>query len=205
MGYVQALNLPCKDSPLGKSGMNPCNRTRLIANLFLSVEQSKPMYRLPYSYEAIIAHFCPSRNSLNLPIEKPQLLKNQTRPSWQSLFHPTGIDRFRNVFLDQWERFWDIRLTDEVPVKKQGLRPNLIQRMRFHHGPEGGSARWVCSGCYYVAAKYKFLDLNSDFLKSDIKKLFRDFRARPRCIFLNCQGMVHFWNIFRAIYYLPIP
>jgi hypothetical protein len=56
-----------------------------------------------------------AQQSETSPIENYPLLQNQTPPS-RPLDHPTGHDRFRKIFLDHWERYCNLRLTDEVPA-----------------------------------------------------------------------------------------
>jgi hypothetical protein len=53
----------------------------------------------------------------------PQLGQEQapfsTAPSWRRLDHPTGHNRFRQIFLDHWDRWCDLRLEDEVPYNQR--------------------------------------------------------------------------------------
>ena len=74
--------------------------------------------------------------------------QNQTLPS-RPLDHPTGHDRFRKIFLDYWDRYCDLRLTDEVPFDQQAYVRDIVQRMMLCRDPDAGYARWICPGCHY--------------------------------------------------------
>jgi hypothetical protein len=89
---------------------------------------------LPWLLSHISARRATTRN---LPIENLFPLQNLTRPSWHPLDHPTGRDRFRKIFRDQWDRYSDLRLADEVPFDQQVYVRDIIQRMMLCRDSDG--------------------------------------------------------------------
>jgi hypothetical protein len=62
---------------------------------------------------------------------------------------PTGHDRFRQIFLDHWHRWHDLRLKDEVPPDQRAYLDKIIQRLQLCRDPDGGYALYICPGCQY--------------------------------------------------------
>jgi len=65
------------------------------------------------------------------------------------LFHtpPTyGSDRFRQIFLDHWDRWYDLHQAD-LPSDQQAYVCDIIQKMMGCRNPQSGYARYVCPGC----------------------------------------------------------
>jgi hypothetical protein len=48
---------------------------------------------------------------------------------WRRPDHPTGHDRFRQVFLDRWNRWRDLRLKGEVPPDQRAYVDEVNQRL----------------------------------------------------------------------------
>jgi hypothetical protein len=72
---------------------------------------------------------------------------------WRSaalLFHtPTkyGSDRFRKIFTDHWERWWDYH-REEIPADQQAYVQKMVEKMMGCRNPQGGYARYVCPECH---------------------------------------------------------
>jgi hypothetical protein len=62
---------------------------------------------------------------------------------------PTSHDRFRQILLDNWHRWHDLRLKDAVPPDQRAYVDKIIQRLMLCHRPDGGFARYVCPDCEY--------------------------------------------------------
>jgi Transposase zinc-binding domain/Putative transposase len=69
-------------------------------------------------------------------------------PKWRRPDHLTGHDRFRQVFLDHWDRWHEMRL-EEVPYDQRTYVCDIIQRLLLCRDPDAGYARYVCPGCQY--------------------------------------------------------
>ena len=66
------------------------------------------------------------------------------------LFHtPTkyGSDRFRQIFIDHWERWWDYR-REEVPADQRAYVQETVEKMMGCRNPQCGYARYVCPECH---------------------------------------------------------
>ena len=72
-----------------------------------------------------------------------------TLPSWRQPNTPTGHNRFRQIFLDHWDRWCDLRLEDEVPFDQRANVRGIVQRMMLCRDPDAGHALYVCPGCEY--------------------------------------------------------
>ena len=72
-----------------------------------------------------------------------------TLPSWRRPDTPTGHDRFRQIFLDHWHHWCDLRLKDEVPPDQRAYVDKIIQRLLLCRDPDGGYALYICPGCQY--------------------------------------------------------
>ena len=72
-----------------------------------------------------------------------------TLPSWCRPDTPTGHDRFRQIFLDHWHHWRDLRLKDEVPPDQRAYVDKIIQRLQLCRDPDGGYALYICPGCQY--------------------------------------------------------
>ena len=72
-----------------------------------------------------------------------------TRPSWRRPDNPTGHDSFRQIFLDHWHHWCDLRLEDEVPPDQRAYVCEIMQRLLLCREPDAGYARYVCPGCEY--------------------------------------------------------
>ncbi len=62
------------------------------------------------------------------------------------LFHkPTkyGTDRFRQIFIDHWERWWDYR-RESIPADQRAYVQKIVERMMGCRNPKSGFARYVC-------------------------------------------------------------
>ena len=68
---------------------------------------------------------------------------------WRRPDHPTGHDRFRQIFLDHWHRWHDLRLKDKVPPDQRAYVDKIIQRLQLCRDPDGGYALYICPGCQY--------------------------------------------------------
>jgi hypothetical protein len=64
--------------------------------------------------------------------------------------HPTGHNRFCQIFRDHWFRWCDFRMENEVPVDQRANVTNIVQRMMLCRDPEGGYARYICPGCGFA-------------------------------------------------------
>jgi hypothetical protein len=66
------------------------------------------------------------------------------------LFHtPTkyGSDRFRQIFIDHWERWWDYR-REEIPTDQRAYVQEMVEKMMDCRNPQCGYARYVCPACH---------------------------------------------------------
>lgn len=66
------------------------------------------------------------------------------------LFHtPTkyGSDRFRQIFIDHWERWWDYR-REEIPADQRAYVQKTVKKMMGCRNPQCGYARYVCPKCH---------------------------------------------------------
>jgi hypothetical protein len=66
------------------------------------------------------------------------------------LFHqPTkyGTDRFRQIFIDHWERWWDYH-RESIPTDQRAYVQKIVERMMGCRNPQSGFARYVCPQCY---------------------------------------------------------
>ena len=66
------------------------------------------------------------------------------------LFHtPTkyGSDRFRQIFIDHWERWWDYR-REEIPADQRAYVQKTVEKMMGCRNPQSGYARYVCPECH---------------------------------------------------------
>ncbi len=70
-------------------------------------------------------------------------------PSWRDPNHPTGHDRFRQIFRDHWDRWCEQRLENEVPPGQRANVRKIIERMMLCRDPSAGYARYICPGCGY--------------------------------------------------------
>lgn len=65
------------------------------------------------------------------------------------LFHtPTqyGSDRFRQIFIDHWERWWEYR-REEIPPDQRDYVQKTVEKMMGCRNPQCGYARYVCPHC----------------------------------------------------------
>ena len=69
------------------------------------------------------------------------------RPSCQRINHPTGHNRFRQIFRDHWDRWCDLRMEEEVPFDQRDYISKIVQRLMLCRDTEGGYARYICPGC----------------------------------------------------------
>jgi hypothetical protein len=72
-----------------------------------------------------------------------------TSPTFHRPNHPTGHNRFRQIFRDYWEPWCFERLEKEVPPDQQAYVRNIVQRLMLCRDPEGGYARYLCPGCNF--------------------------------------------------------
>jgi hypothetical protein len=66
------------------------------------------------------------------------------------LFHtPTkyGSDRFRQIFIEHWEKWWDYR-REEIPADQRAYVQKMVEKMMGCRNPQCGYARYVCPKCY---------------------------------------------------------
>jgi hypothetical protein len=66
------------------------------------------------------------------------------------LFHTAtqyGSDRFRQIFIDYWERWWDYR-REEIPADQQAYVQKTVEKMMGCRNPQCGYARYVCPQCH---------------------------------------------------------
>ena len=66
------------------------------------------------------------------------------------LFHtPTkyGSDRFRQIFIDHWEKWWDYR-REEIPADQRAYVQKTVDKMMGCRNPQCGYACYVCPKCY---------------------------------------------------------
>jgi hypothetical protein len=68
---------------------------------------------------------------------------------WRRPDNPTGHDRFRQIFLDHWRRWHDLRLKDKVPPDQRAYVDKIIQRLLLCRNYDGGYALYVCPGYRY--------------------------------------------------------
>ena len=65
------------------------------------------------------------------------------------LFHPQttyGSDRFRQIFIDHWDHWLDLR-EHEIPADHRAYVRKTIRKMMGCRNPQSGYARYVCPGC----------------------------------------------------------
>ena len=66
------------------------------------------------------------------------------------LFHtPTkyGSDRFRQIFIDHWERWWDY-CREEIPADQRAYAQKTVEKMMGCRNLQCGYARYVCLECH---------------------------------------------------------
>ena len=66
------------------------------------------------------------------------------------LFHtPTkyGSDRFRQIFIDHWEQWWDYR-REEIPADQRTYVQKIVKKIMGCRNPQCGYARYVCPKCH---------------------------------------------------------
>jgi hypothetical protein len=66
------------------------------------------------------------------------------------LFHtPTkyGSDRFRLIFIDHWDHWWDSR-QKEIPADQRTYVQKMVEKMMGCRNPQCGYARYACPKCY---------------------------------------------------------
>jgi hypothetical protein len=66
------------------------------------------------------------------------------------LFHtPTkyGSDRFRQIFIDHWEKWWDYR-REEIPADQRDYVQKTVEKLMGCRNPQCGYARYVCPECH---------------------------------------------------------
>ena len=65
------------------------------------------------------------------------------------LFHPQttyGSDRFRQIFIDHWDRWLDLH-EEDIPAAQRAYVRKTIQKMMGCRNPQSCYARYVCPGC----------------------------------------------------------
>ena len=89
--------------------------------------------------------------SVQLPhrMDPPLLTETIVHPSCQRPDHPTGHDRFRQIFRDHWEHWVDLRMESEVPADQRAYVSKIVLRLMLCRDPEGGYARYICPGCNF--------------------------------------------------------
>lgn len=58
-----------------------------------------------------------------------------------------GSDRFRQIFIDHWECWWDYR-REEVPADQRAYVQKMVEKMMGCRNPQCGYARYVCPECH---------------------------------------------------------
>jgi len=80
-------------------------------------------------------------------MDTPYTPEKIVRPTFQRPDHPTGHNRFCQIFRDHWYLWCDLRMENEVPADQRANVTNIVQRMMLCRDPEGGYARYICPGC----------------------------------------------------------
>jgi hypothetical protein len=58
-----------------------------------------------------------------------------------------GSDRFRQILIDHWERWWDYR-QEEIPTDQRAYVQKTVEKMMGCRNPQCGYARYVCPECH---------------------------------------------------------
>jgi hypothetical protein len=86
----------------------------------------------------------------------PQRPSSPVLPSWRDPNHPTGHDRFRQLFRDHWDWWCEQRLEDEVPPDQRTNVRKIVERMMLCRDVNAGYARYICPGCGNTAMLFVF-------------------------------------------------
>jgi len=78
------------------------------------------------------------------------------RSTFQHSDHPTGHNRFCQIFRDHWFRWWDLRMENEAPVDQRANITNIVQRMMLCRDPERG----IEAGVLLIVTESLFGNLN---------------------------------------------